>query len=91
MRLVATFTPGERFDALVRDGLDERAELLLASYDLERRTADLSWHELVGRLSASLTEYTPLAAAYRRTNREIQRKIEAINDYLDGLEERETE
>jgi hypothetical protein len=89
LRLVATFTPRERFNALVRDGLDERAEGLLASYDLERRTEDLSWHELVGRLSAGLAEYTPLAAAYRRTNREIQRRIEAINSYLDGLGERE--
>jgi hypothetical protein len=89
LRLVATFTPRERLDALMRDGLDERAQTLLASYDLERRTEDLSWHELVGRLSAGLAEYTPLAAAYRRTNREIQRTIEAIAGYLDGLEERE--
>jgi len=89
LRLIATFTPRERFDALVRDGLDERAESLLASYDLERRTEDLSWHELVGRLSAGLAEYTPLAAAYRRTNREIGRRIEAKSCYLDGLGERE--
>ncbi|HUT99163.1 MAG TPA: hypothetical protein VM054_08815 [bacterium] len=89
LRTVAAFTPRERFNALVRDGLDERAELLLTEYDLERRTEGLSWHELVGRLSASLAEYTPLAAAYCRTNREIQRKIEAINSYLDGLGERE--
>ncbi|MCX7021081.1 MAG: hypothetical protein NTW26_02180 [bacterium] len=89
LRLVATFTPGERFDALVRDGLDERAELLLAEHDIERRTEGLSWHELVGRLSASLSENTPPAAAYRRANREIQQKLDAITLYLDGLGKRE--
>jgi hypothetical protein len=89
LRLVASYTPRERFAALVRDVDDERAERLLAEQDLERRTEGLSWHELVGRLSASLTEYTPLAAAYRRANREIQHKIEAVNGYLDRLGERE--
>jgi hypothetical protein len=86
---VATLTPRARFDLLVRDGLDERAESLLASCDLERRTEDLDWHELVGRLSASLAEYTPLAAAYRRANREIQEKLDAITRYLEAFEERE--
>jgi len=89
LRLVATFSPRERFDVLVRDGLDERAERLLAERDLERLTEGLSWHELVGRLSAGLAEYAPPAAAYRRANREIGRRIEAINSYLDGLGERE--
>jgi len=89
LKLLVAFAPRERFDALVRDGLDERAERLLDEYDLERRTEGLDWHEFVGRLSASLVEYTPPAAAYRRANREIQRKLDAITRYLEALEERE--
>jgi len=89
LRLLVAFAPRERYDALVRNGLDDRTERLLASYDLERRTEGLDWHEFVGRLSASLVEYTPLAAAYRRANREIQQKLDAINRYLKALEERE--
>jgi phosphoglycolate phosphatase-like HAD superfamily hydrolase len=89
LRLLVAFAPRERFDALVRNGLDDRTERLLAEYDLERRTEGLDWHEFVGRLSASLVEYTPLAAAYRRANREIQQKLDVITRYLDELKERE--
>jgi hypothetical protein len=89
LRLVAAFTPEERFDSLVHNGLDERAEALLAEYDLERRTEGLDWHEFVGRLASSLSEYTPVAAAHRRANRVIQRRLEDIARYLDGLDERE--
>ncbi len=87
LRIVATFTPEERFNSLVRDGLDERAEFLLREYDIERRTEDLSWHELVCRFSSSLAEYTPVAAAYRRANREIQERLEAVTRYLDNLKD----
>ncbi len=89
LRMVATFIPKERFNSLVRDGLDERTVLLLAEYDIERRTEGLSWHEIVGRLSSSLSEYTPVAAAYRRTNREIQERLEAVARYLDNLKDRD--
>ena len=89
LSLIATFTPAERFNSLVRDGLDERAERLLREYDVERRTEGLSWHEFLGRLTASLSEYTPVAAAYRRTNREIQQRLDAIALYIEELTERD--
>ncbi len=78
LRLVTVFSPEERLTHLFNEGLSENAEALLDEYTVLCRTEEISWHELYGRLSGGLAEYTTRAAALRRTNRELTKTIEEI-------------
>lgn len=78
LRLVTVFSPEERLRHLQTEGLSENAEALLDEYTVLCRTEEISWHELYGRLSGGLAEYTARAAALRRTNRELTKTIEEI-------------
>jgi len=89
LRLVTIFSPEERLRHLQNEGLSGSAAAMLEEYTALCRTEDISWHELYGRLSGGLAEYTAKAAALRRTNRKLAGMIDEILIYRRELDHRE--
>lgn len=86
---VALVTPQQRLEMLRSVGLTAELAAQLEEYEIERRTAGLAWHELAGRYRSALAARVPEAAAYRRVNRELTSRLEAVREYRRGLSELE--